>query len=164
MGSQKEGERRTQVTVNHRLCCVDDAIAKIGGSLFIRDFEPDDADQVVEILKLNNQYGFPAVDGPEAMKRVKVCSAAIFLVCEMDGKVVGVVRGNYDGSRAIIHQLSVHPQYQRQGVGTALVKGIVKSFQERGAPTASATVTDESLGFWQKMGFRKTKAFIAGNW
>jgi len=132
--------------------------------LFVRNFEVEDAGVVVDILKLNSQYGFPAVDGPEAMKRVKACSIAVFLVCEIDGKVVGVVRGNYDGSRAIIHQLSVHPKYQRRGIGTALVKEIVKRFQERGAPTVSATVTDESLGFWQKMGFKKTKAFLAGNW
>jgi len=139
-------------------------VAKIGGSLFIRDFKLEDAGKVVEILKLNNQYGFPEVDGPEAMKRVKACSAAVFLVCEVDDKIVGVVRGNYDGSRAIIHQLSVHPQYKRRGIGTALVKEIVKKFQERGAPTVSATVTNESLGFWQKIGFKKTKAFLVGNW
>jgi ribosomal protein S18 acetylase RimI-like enzyme len=130
----------------------------------IRDFEVDDIDEVVEILKLNGQYGFPEVDGPEAMKRVKACSAAVFLVYELDGKVVGLVRGTYDGSRAIIHQLSVHPAYQRRGIGTALVKEIVKRFQQMGAPTVSATVTEESLPFWQKAGFRKTKAFLVGNW
>jgi len=132
--------------------------------MIIRNFEFDDVGEIVEVLRLNNQYGFPAVDGPEAMRRVKACSAAIFLVCEMDGKVVGLVRGNYDGSRAIIHQLSVHPAYQRRGIGTALVKEIVKRFEERGAPTVSATITEESLGFWQKVGFRKTKAFLVGNW
>ncbi|MFQ5822220.1 MAG: GNAT family N-acetyltransferase, partial [Candidatus Heimdallarchaeota archaeon] len=132
--------------------------------MLIRDFELGDTNQVVEILKLNNQYGFPEVDGPEAMKRVKNCNATIFLVWEVDGKVVGAVRGTYDGSRAIIHQLSVHPAYQRRGIGTALVKEIVKRLWERGAPTVSATITEESLGFWQKVGFRKTKAFIVGNW
>ena len=30
----------------------------------IRGFELDDVDQVVAILKLNNQYAFPEVDGP----------------------------------------------------------------------------------------------------
>ena len=132
--------------------------------VLIRDFQLTDRDEIVEILKLNNQYGFPEVDGPEAMKRVKACSAAVFLVCKIDGRVVGVVRGNYDGSRAIVHQLSVHPAYQRQGIGTALVKEIVKRFQRMGAPTVSATVTEESLPFWQKVGFRKTKAFLVGNW
>jgi ribosomal protein S18 acetylase RimI-like enzyme len=132
--------------------------------MLVRDFELKDADAVVEILKLNNQYGFPEVDGPEAMKRVKACSAAVFLVCEVDRKVVGVVRGTYDGSRAMIHQLSVHPAYQRQGIGTRLVRETVDRFKRRGAPTASATVTEESLPFWQKIGFRRTKAFLAGNW
>ena len=132
--------------------------------MLIRDFQLTDRDEIVEILKLNNQYGFPEVDGPEAMKRVKACSAAVFLVCEIDGRVVGVVRGNYDGSRAIIHQLSVHPAYQKQGIGTALVKEIVKRFRQMGAPTVSATVTEESLPFWQKVGFRKTKVLLAGNW
>jgi N-acetylglutamate synthase-like GNAT family acetyltransferase len=132
--------------------------------VLIRDFQLTDRDEIVEILKLNNQYGFPEVDGPEAMKRVKACSAAVFLICEIDGRVVGVVRGNYDGSRAMVHQLSVHPAYQKQGIGTALVKEIVKRFRQMGAPTVSATVTEESLPFWQKVGFRKTKVLLAGNW
>jgi len=133
-------------------------------ALLIRDFEVGDADAVVEILKVNNQYGFPEVDGPEAMCRVKACGAAVFLVYEADGKVVGCVRGNYDGSRAMIHEISVHPVYQRRGVGTALVREIVKRFREKGAPTVSATVIEGSLGFWQKVGFRKTGAFLVGNW
>lgn len=132
--------------------------------MLIRDFQLTDRDEIVEILKLNNQYGFPEVDGPEAMKRVKACSAAVFLVCEIDGRVVGVVRGNYDGSRAIVHQLSVHPAYQRQDIGTALVKEIVSRFQRMGAPTVSATVTERSLPFWQKVGFRKTNVLLVGNW
>jgi len=132
--------------------------------MLIRDFEVSDIDEIVEILKLNNQYGHPEVDGPEAMKRVKTCEAAVFLVSEVNGKIVGLARGVYDGSRAIIHLLSVHPTYQGQGIGTALVRETVKRFEEKGAPTVSATVTDESLGFWQKVGFRKTKAFLVGNW
>jgi len=133
-------------------------------TLLIRNFELADTDNIVEILRLNDQYTFPEVDGPEAMKRVKACSAAQFLVCEMKGKVVGVVRGNYDGSRAMIHQLSVHPAYQGQRVGTTLVEEIVKRFRQMGAPTVSVTVTERSMPFWEKIGFKKTKIFLAGNW
>jgi ribosomal-protein-alanine N-acetyltransferase len=130
----------------------------------IRGFEFSDVDAVVEILRLNGQFGFPEVDGPEAMKRIKLCPAAVFLVYVSDGRVVGVVRGTYDGSRAIIHQLSVHPKYQRRRIGTALVKEITRRFEKMGAPTVSATVTKQSIPFWQKLGFKKTKAFLVGNW
>lgn len=132
--------------------------------MLIRDFQLADTDEIVEILQLNSQYGHPEVDGPEAMKRVAACEAAVFLVCEMEGEAVGFARGNYDGSRAMIHQLSVHPKYQRKGIGTALVKAIVERLRQMGAPTVSATVIEESLPFWQKVGFRKTRAFIVGNW
>ncbi len=132
--------------------------------MLVRDFQPADTVGIVEILQLNKQYGMPEVDGPEAMKRVSACNAAVFLVHEIDNKVVGIVRGNYDGSRAVIHQLSVHPAYQRRDIGSGLVKEIVKRFQQMGAPTVSATVMEESLPFWQKVGFRKTQAFIVGNW
>ncbi len=132
--------------------------------MLIRNFQLHDIEEVVEILKLNNQYDMPEVDGPEAMTRIKLCEAAVFLVCEIEGEIKGVIRGVYDGSRAMIHQLSVHPMYQRQGVGTALVTEIVNVFTQLGAPTTSATVMEDSIPFWQQVGFRKTKAIVVGNW
>jgi len=132
--------------------------------MLIRDFKVNDINDMVEILKLNNQYEIPEVDGPDAMKRVKECSAAIFLVAEANGKVVGCIRGVYDGSRGLIHLLSIHPKYQKHDIGTKLVEKIIERFEKRGAPTVSATVTEESFEFWQKVGFRKTKAFVVGNW
>ncbi|MCW4040019.1 MAG: GNAT family N-acetyltransferase [Candidatus Bathyarchaeota archaeon] len=98
------------------------------------------------------------------MQRLHACPAAVFLVFECDGEVVGLVRGTYDGSRAMIHLLSVHPAYQRQGIGSKLVQAISQRFHERGAPTVSATVTERSLPFWESVGFTKTKAFVVGNW
>ena len=57
----------------------------------VRDFKLDDTDDVVEILKLNDQYS-PLVEGPEAVKRVSECRAAVYLVAVSYGKVVGVVK------------------------------------------------------------------------
>ena len=132
--------------------------------MLIRNIQLSDIDEIVEILELNDQYDCPEVDGPEAMRRVRKYSATVSLVCEIDGRVVGGIRGNFDGSRAMIHQLSVHPAYQRQGIGTILVKDVVERFNKMGAPTVSATVTEGSLPFWRKVGFRKTNVFLVGNW
>ena len=53
----------------------------------IRDFVPSDAPSLVEILKANQQYGHPELDGPEAMIRVHQCEAAEFLVAEEDYRI-----------------------------------------------------------------------------
>jgi ribosomal protein S18 acetylase RimI-like enzyme len=130
----------------------------------IRDFQLSDIEKIIEILELNDQYNMPEVDGSEAMKRFNPCNATIFLVCEITGNVVGAIRGTYDGSRAMIHQLSIHPKYQKKGFGKHLVREIVDRFQKQGAPTVSATVTENSFPFWHKIGFRKTNAILVGNW
>jgi N-acetylglutamate synthase-like GNAT family acetyltransferase len=119
----------------------------------IRNFKLDDAHDVAEILKLNDQYS-PLVEEPAAMKRVRECEAAVYLVAVEYSKIVGVVRGVYDGSRALIHQISVHPKYQKRGTGSALVREIAKRFKAMGAPTVAVTASIRSQGFFEKVGFK----------
>ena len=80
----------------------------------IRAFEERDIDALVEILKRNHQYDYPDVEGPDAMRRVAQCSAALFLVATIDEQPCGLIRAVYDGSRALIHLLSVHPSRQNR--------------------------------------------------
>ena len=121
----------------------------------IRDFRPDDCDALVEILKANQQYGQPEMDGPEAMQRVHENPAAEFLVAEVEGQLVGLIRGAYDGSRAVIYLASVHPHHQRQGIGRALVQEIARRFAARGANNVAVIVPGD-LTFWKKLSFRQT--------
>lgn len=121
----------------------------------IRDFRLEDADSLVELLKANQQYNHPDIDGPVAMARVCECQAAEFLVAEDKDQVIGMIRGTYDGSRAIIYLASVHPNHQRLGIGRALVKDVSRRFKERGAVSIAVIVPGDA-GFWRKMNFRKT--------
>lgn len=121
----------------------------------IRDFRSEDIDALVGILKANQQYGHPEIDGPEAMLRVRDCRAAEFLVAEDGNQVVGMIRGTYDGSRAVIYLASVHPARQRQGIGRSLVLELARRFQDRGAGSIAVIVPGD-VAFWKKMGFRQT--------
>lgn len=123
--------------------------------MLVRDFEAQDSETLVEILKANQQYGHPELDGPEAMLQVHECVAAEFLVAEENGKPVGLMRGVFDGSRAIIYLASVHPNFQRQGIGTALLYEITRRFKERGAKAISVTIPGDAA-FWRRFGFRQT--------
>ncbi len=121
----------------------------------IRDFTTADIDAVVDILKANQQYGHADMDGPEAMRKVSECQAAEFLVAEQEGQVVGLIRGSFDGSRAVIYLASVHPHFQRQGIGRQMVREIADRFRTRGAAAISVIVPGDA-GFWHKLGFRQT--------
>lgn len=126
----------------------------------ISPFAESDIDGLVAILRENNQYAHPAVEGPEAMRRVAACGAALFLVAREGGRPVGLVRGVYDGSRAMIHLLSVRRDRRGEGTGTALAEAAIRELRERGAPTVSVTATESSRGFWERLSFAALPVFL----
>jgi ribosomal protein S18 acetylase RimI-like enzyme len=128
--------------------------------MLIRSFVVSDSDRLVEILQRNDQYNFPEIEGPRAMARVAACDAAVFLVAEVNGVPQGLIRAVYDGSRALIHLLSVEPAVQRRGVGQALVEAVQAELSRRGAPGVSVTVTERSAGFWEKQGFERLPVYL----
>jgi len=121
----------------------------------IREFRSSDSMALVEILRANQQYGHPDIDGPEAMEKVRQCQAAEFLVAEIEGDPVGMIRGTFDGSRAVIYLASVHPSHKRQGIGADLVREIARRFKARGALSLAVIVPGDA-GFWKAMHFRQT--------
>ena len=123
--------------------------------MHIREFRSSDATALVEILRANQQYGHPDIDGPEAMEKVRQCQAAEFLVAEIEGEPVGMIRGTFDGSRAVIYLASVHPSHKRQGIGAELVREIARRFKARGALSLAVIVPGDA-GFWKAMHFRQT--------
>lgn len=66
----------------------------------MRDFQWADADEVVEILKLNDQYSFPEVDGPGAMERVKA-GVKKTKILSASGSSVLHLRLSHSGSKRI---------------------------------------------------------------
>jgi len=138
--------------------------------LVIRAFRAGDVPALEAILRANGQLWHQEVEGGPAMLRFAAHPGAVFLVCEARERgdteeeeprdaasagrpVLGCCRGVYDGSRAVIHLLSVHPEAQGRGVGTALCRAMQRELKALGAPTVSATVGESSAGFWEKMGF-----------
>jgi GNAT superfamily N-acetyltransferase len=126
----------------------------------IRDFQPEDARACEELLIAVGALSHPEIDGREAMLRVRACPAAVFLVADEDGAPVGLIRGVYDGSRALIHMLAVHPNYQGRGIGTALVREIARRFKAQGAPTLGVTAVERSVGFWEDLTFRPSARYM----
>ena len=121
----------------------------------IREFDSSDAECLVEILRQNGQYSRAEVEGPAAMERFALCDAALFLVAVEAGRPMGFLRAVYDGSRAIVHLLSVHPACHSRGIGSDLLTAAQTELRRRGAPSLSVTVTEESAGFWEKHGFSR---------
>lgn len=78
------------------------------------------------------------------------------IVAEVGGKLGGLVSLVADGGELGIVLLSVYPQYQGSGIGSALVKAAVASAAKRNLPFLKVAVTNDdisSLYFYQRHGF-----------
>ncbi len=81
-------------------------------------------------------------------------------VCATDGdRLVGFVNVAWDGGvHAFLLDTTVHPDYQRRGIGTALVREATVMARAKGAEWLHVDYEDELEGFYRGCGFRPTAA------
>ena len=82
----------------------------------------------------------------------------IFLVAEINGKLVGSVFGTHDGRKGWINRLAVAPEFQRQNIAKKLIAEVEDRFSELGIDIIACLVEDwntKSLQVFEKLGYEK---------
>jgi ribosomal protein S18 acetylase RimI-like enzyme len=82
------------------------------------------------------------------------------IIAEHDGAVVGSLIAAWDGWRGSFYRLAVHPERQRQGVATALLREGERRLRARGAVRLTAIVAGDdpvAIGFWQSAGYARQR-------
>lgn len=121
----------------------------------IRGFIMKDYEEVAELWE---KVGLAAKsESPkDAFIEQQKIGGDLFLVCEMDKKVVGTVIGGWDGWRAWIYRIAVSPEYQRKGLASKLLAEITRRLSEKGGSKFRALIVsdnDKSKALFKGMGF-----------
>ncbi len=128
---------------------------------------------VKEIVRQHNQLDV-FYRKPETMKNLSSDVGkwlrerrGLVLVAEIDGKVIGYVRGSLGKPHyfareseviAYVDDLLVNKQYRRQKIGEQLLVALLKWFRSRKVTTVMLYVdvrNDSAIKFWERMGFSK---------
>lgn len=123
----------------------------------IREFKwPDDYDAVVELWRATEMFR-ASVDGLDHLGEVCRRNPGLFLLAvEADGQVSGSVIGTYDGRRAYIYHVAVHPDYRRKGYATTLIEEVERRIWALGAQKLRFMVGKENRSaqeFYRSVGF-----------
>ena len=81
----------------------------------------------------------------------------IFLVAEINGKLVGSVFGTHDGRKGWINRLAVSPEFQRQNIAKKLIAEVEDRFSELGIDIVACLIEDwntKSLQVFEKLGYK----------
>ena len=85
---------------------------------------------------------------------------SLVYICAHEGELlIGFVHVAWDGGlHAFILDPTVHPDYQRRGIGTALVQSAADVAKERGCEWLHVDFAADLLPFYQSCGFVPTEA------
>ena len=107
-----------------------------------------------EILKVYSSVGWTAyTDDPQALKQGFQNSLLVLAAYERE-ELLGIIRAVGDGVTIVfIQDLLVFPEKQRKGVGTALVKAVLKRYQTVRQIELTTDQSPETAAFYESLGF-----------
>lgn len=124
----------------------------------VREFRhPQDYPALVELwqgMKKGVQMG--RSDAPQEVAKKMERDPDLFLVAEIDGRIVGSVIGGFDGRRGLIYHLAVAGDFQRHGVGSQLLDEVEARLRNKGCLKCFLMVTPdnpEAGRFYEKRGW-----------
>ena len=109
-----------------------------------------------EILRLYSAVGWSAyTDDPEALRKGFEQSLLVLAAYE-DDELTGIIRVVGDGATIVfVQDILVFPEYQRKGIGTALLKEILDRYGHVRQIELATDSTPKTIAFYESIGFKK---------
>ena len=113
-----------------------------------------------DVLHLYQAVGWTNyTNQPQMLEQALSHSLAIYLALDGDA-VVGLIRLVGDGfSSVLVQDLIVLPNYQRQGIGSSLMKEALGNFKEAYQVQLATEQTEKNMGFYRSMGFETLSTY-----
>jgi ribosomal protein S18 acetylase RimI-like enzyme len=138
-----------------------------GENLILRVYQhPNDYEQVIALWK-NAGPGIHlrrSDDSDEIAKKI-LRDPDLFILAEIDHKIIGSVLGGFDGRRGMVYHLAVYEQHRRKGVGAVLMAELEKRLKAIGCLRSYLLVTQdnsEAISFYENLGWEPMDLLIYG--
>ncbi|MBW4604282.1 MAG: GNAT family N-acetyltransferase [Calothrix sp. FI2-JRJ7] len=104
--------------------------------------------------KLYNDFNIPPLI--QTMEELKVdFTSKAFLKAQVESFLIGSVRGYQAGNTCYIERLIVHPNYQGQGIGTALMESFESCFsQVQRFELFTGTKSNRNIHLYERLGYK----------
>ena len=113
-----------------------------------------------DVLHLYQAVGWTNyTNQPQMLAQALSHSLAIYLARDGE-KIVGLVRLIGDGfSSVFVQDLIVLPSYQRQGIGSTLMKQALFDYKDTYQIQLATEESEKTLGFYRSLGFETLSSF-----
>ena len=113
-----------------------------------------------DVLHLYQAVGWTNYTNQPQMLEQALSHSLASYVARDDEKIVGLVRLIGDGfSSVFVQDLLVLPSYQRQGIGSFLMKQALADYKDAYQVQLATEETEKTLGFYRSLGFQTLSSF-----
>lgn len=95
-------------------------------------------------------------DEPQEILKKLQRDPDLFLVADVEGRIIGSVMGGFDGRRGLVYHLAVAPEFRRLGIGERLMDELERRLRAKGCIRMYLLVTkdnQEAIDFYEKRGW-----------
>ena len=119
-----------------------------------------DVVKLEDVLHLYQAVGWTNyTNQPQMLEQALPHSLAVYLAFDGE-KIVGLIRLVGDGfSSVFVQDLIVLPSYQRQGIGSALMKEALEDYKDAYQVQLVTDQTERTLEFYRSMGFETLSTY-----
>lgn len=115
---------------------------------------------IPSVLSLWREAGGPpsTTDTESALRGLLARDADALLIAQAGEEIVGSLIVAWDGWRGGFYRLAVHPQWQHQGIATALIRAGEERLRRLGAVRLTAIVASEeraAMALWEAAGYER---------
>lgn len=104
-------------------------------------------------------------DKPKEIRKKLQRDPDLFLVAEIDGRIIGSVLGGFDGRRGMMYHLAVAHEQRRMGIGEALMDELEQRLRAKGCIRYYLLVTrdnQEAMCFYEARGWQRMDLYAYG--
>ena len=127
-------------------------------SIVIRDYTTFDRS---EIMNLYTSVGWTNyTDHPQMLEKAYKNSLCTLGAYTAQGRLVGIIRAVGDGASILfIQDIIVLPEFQRKGIGTDLLRAIIRRYPDVYQTELMTDNTDKTIAFYKSLGFTPATEF-----
>jgi len=124
----------------------------------IREMTIDDYEQVYNIWKSTEGIDLDESDTKEYLSKYFQRNPHLSYVAEVNGNIVGTLKGGQDGRRGYIYHLAVKEQYRHQGIAQELIQRCLEELKRQEIRKCNIYVLQSNTKafiFWKKNGWKE---------
>lgn len=113
-----------------------------------------------EIMALYSSVGWSNYTNNPAMLRQAYKSSLYILAAYADDKLVGILRAVGDGASVVFLQdLIVLPKYQRQGIGSQLMRRVMEKYADVYQLQLLTEASEKNIAFYEYVGLKRVEKY-----